>query len=241
MLMLPTIAPALADFVYDQDISFTPFIEPDEIPFFRCLMAIHRNARLLCVAKDSAKHICLCCQNLRKKCVSIPREILGAAQFYWNHVSRLQTLAATPESPDTRQVWRLSDDPDVALTIQTQDSAANRDLLSLQLLHSAGANFSPKEMQARVAAATPLYARDGSKAVRLRKALHRLPNADKTPYGPDDGDLEDLPLELDDTLIDQMNEARDSGCTAPVCPPVFVGMVPVKRGPSQATPRKRKA
>ncbi|KAJ4046827.1 hypothetical protein NW756_005371 [Fusarium oxysporum] len=96
-------------------------------------------------------------------------------------------------------------------------------------------------MQARVAAATPLYARDDSKAVRLRKALHRLPNADKTPYGPDDGDLEDLPLELNDTLIDQMNEARDSGCTAPVCPPVFVGMVPVKRGPSQATPRKRKA
>ncbi|ENH67112.1 hypothetical protein FOC1_g10002744 [Fusarium oxysporum f. sp. cubense race 1] len=241
MLMLPTIAPALADFVYDKDISFTPFTEPDEIPCFRCLMAIHRNARLPCVAKDSAKHICLCCQNLRKKCVSIPREILGAAQFYWNHVSRLQTLAATPESPDTRQVWRLSDDPDVALTIQTQDSTANRELLSLQLLHSAGANFSRKEMQARVAAATPLYARDDSKAVRLRKALHRLPNADKTPYGPDDGDLEDLPLELNDTLIDQMNEARDSGCTAPVCPPVFVGMVPVKRGPSQATPRKRKA
>ncbi|EXL73072.1 hypothetical protein FOPG_11529 [Fusarium oxysporum f. sp. conglutinans race 2 54008] len=51
-------------------------------------------------------------------------------------------------------------------------------------------------MQARVAAATPLYARDDSKAVRLRKALHRLPNADKTPYGHDDGDLEDLPLEL---------------------------------------------
>ncbi|KAJ9416922.1 hypothetical protein FOXG_12932 [Fusarium oxysporum f. sp. lycopersici 4287] len=251
MLMLPTIAPALADFVYDKDISFTPFTEPDEIPCFRCLMAIHRNARLLCVAKDSAKHICLCCQNSRKKCVSIPREILGAAQFYWNHVSRLQTLAATPESPDTRQravaeqisgPLKLSrDDPDVALTIQTQDSAANRELLSLQLLQFAGANFSPKEMQARVAAATPLYARDDSKAVRLRKALHRLPNADKTPYGPDDGDLEDLPLELHDTLIDQMNEARDSGCTAPVCPPVFVGMVPVKRGPSQATPRKRKA
>ncbi|WKT49315.1 hypothetical protein QSH57_014245 [Fusarium oxysporum f. sp. vasinfectum] len=258
MLMLPTIAPAMADFVYDKDISFTPFTEPDEIPCFRCLMAIHRNARLLCVAKDSAKHICLCCQNPRKKCVSeIPREILGAAQFYWNHVSRLQTLAATPESPDTRQSWRLSsravveqipdplklssDDPDVALTIQTQDSAANRELLSLQLLQSAGANFSLKEMQARVAAATPLYARDDSKAVRLRKALHRLPNADKTPYGHDDGDLEDLPLELNDTLIEQMNEARDSGCTAPVCPPVFVGMVPVKRGPSQATPRKRKA
>lgn len=69
--MLPTIAPALADFVYDKDISFTPFTEPDEIPCFRCLMAIHRNARLLCVAKDSAKHICLCCQNSRKKCVSV--------------------------------------------------------------------------------------------------------------------------------------------------------------------------
>ncbi|KAJ4047478.1 hypothetical protein NW761_007466 [Fusarium oxysporum] len=218
MLMLPTIAPALADFVYDKDISFTPFTEPDEIPCFRCLMAIHRNARLLCVAKDSAKHICLCCQNPRKKCVS---------------------RAVVEQIPDPLKL--SSDDPDVALTIQTQDSAANRELLSLQLLHSAGANFSLKEMQARVAAATPLYARDDSKAVRLRKALHRLPNADKTPYGPDDGDLEDLPLELNDTLIDQMNEARDSGCTAPVCPPVFVGMVPVKRGPSQATPRKRKA
>ncbi|EWY86016.1 hypothetical protein FOYG_10679 [Fusarium oxysporum NRRL 32931] len=73
-------------------------------------------------------------------------------------------------------------------------------------------------MQARVAAATPLYARDDSKAVRLRKALRRLPNADRAPCGPDDGDLEDLPLEIDDPLIDQMNEARDSGSTALVCP-----------------------
>ncbi|EMT73413.1 hypothetical protein NOF04DRAFT_3565 [Fusarium oxysporum II5] len=218
MLMLPTIAPALAEFVYDKDISFTPFTEPDEIPYFGCLMAIHRNARLLCVAKDSAKHICLCCQNSRKKCGS---------------------RAVAEQIPDPLKL--SSDDPDVALTIQTQDSAANRELLSLQLLQSAGANFSLKEMQARVAAATPLYARDDSKAVRMRKALHRLPNADKTPYGPDDGDLEDLPLELNDTLIDQMNEARHSGCSAPVCPPVFVGMVPVKRGPAQATPRKRKA
>ncbi|KAM0074854.1 hypothetical protein ACKRZS_013093 [Fusarium odoratissimum] len=217
MLMLPTIAPALAEFVYDKDISFTPFTEPDEIPYFGCLMAIHRNARLLCVAKDSAKHICLCCQNSRKKCGS---------------------RAVAEQIPDPLKL--SNDDPDVALTIQTQDSAANRELLSLQLLQLVP-NFPLKEMQARVAAATPLYARDDSKAVRMRKALHRLPNADKTPYGPDDGDLEDLPLELNDTLIDQMNEARDSGCTAPVCPPVFVGMVPVKRGPAQATPRKRKA
>ncbi|KAI3581656.1 hypothetical protein IWW34DRAFT_847842 [Fusarium oxysporum f. sp. albedinis] len=180
MSMLPTIATALAEFVYDKDISFTLFTEPDEIPCFGCLTTIHRDARLF-------------------------------------------------------------DDPDVALTIQTQDSAANRELLSLQLLRSAGANFSLEEMQARVAAATPLYARDDCKAVRLRKALRRLPNADKTPCGPDDGDLEDLPLEIDDTLIDQMNEARDSGSTAPVCPPAFVGMVPVNRGPSQATPRERKA
>ncbi|KAJ4135488.1 hypothetical protein NW765_009460 [Fusarium oxysporum] len=170
MSMLPTIATALAEFVYDQDISFTLFTEPDEIPCFGCLTTIHRDARLLCVTEDSAKHICLCYQVSRKKCGS------------------------------------------------TQDSAANRELLSLQLLRSAGTNFSLEEMQARVAAATPLYARDDSKAVRLRKALRRLPNADKTPCGPDDGDLEDLPLEIDDTLIDQMNEARDSGSTAPVCP-----------------------
>ncbi|RKK94916.1 hypothetical protein BFJ71_g8782 [Fusarium oxysporum] len=170
MSMLPTIATALAEFVYDQDISFTLFTEPDEIPCFGCLTTIHRDARLLCVTEDSAKHIYLCYQDSRKKCGS------------------------------------------------TQDSAANRELLSLQLLRSAGANFSLEETQARVAAATPLYARDDSKAVRLRKALRRLPNADKTPCGPDDGDLEDLPLEIDDTLIDQMNEARDSGSTAPVCP-----------------------
>ncbi|KAH7143257.1 hypothetical protein DER46DRAFT_673445 [Fusarium sp. MPI-SDFR-AT-0072] len=108
MLMLPTIATALAEFVYDKDIGFTPFTEPDEIPCFGCLMAIHRDARLFCVAKDSVKHTCLCCQNSKKKCGSIPREILGAAQFYWNHVSRLQTLAATPDALDTRQVWPLS-------------------------------------------------------------------------------------------------------------------------------------
>ncbi|KAK2477032.1 hypothetical protein H9L39_12256 [Fusarium oxysporum f. sp. albedinis] len=218
MSMLPTIATALAEFVYDKDISFTLFTEPDEIPCFGCLTTIHRDARLLCVTEDSAKHICLCCQNSRKKCGSraVAEQISGPLKL-------------------------PSDDPDVALTIQTQDSAANRELLSLQLLRSAGANFSLEEMQARVAAATPLYARDDCKAVRLRKALRRLPNADKTPCGPDDGDLEDLPLEIDDTLIDQMNEARDSGSTAPVCPPAFVGMVPVNRGPSQATPRERKA
>jgi hypothetical protein len=70
MSMLPTIATALAEFVYDQDISFTLFTEPDEIPCFGCLTTIHRDARLLRVT-DSAKHICLCCQNSRKKCGSV--------------------------------------------------------------------------------------------------------------------------------------------------------------------------
>lgn len=85
-------------------------------------------------------------------------------------------------------------------------------------------------MRARVAAATPLYARDDSKAVRLRKALRRLPNAEKTPYGSDDGQIEDLPEELEDTLVAEMNEARDSGRTAPVCPPTFAGIEPVSQG-----------
>lgn len=69
--MLPTIATALAEFVYDQDISFTLFTEPDEIPCFGCLTTIHRDARLLCVTEDSAKHIYLCYQDSRKKCGSV--------------------------------------------------------------------------------------------------------------------------------------------------------------------------
>lgn len=93
-------------------------------------------------------------------------------------------------------------------------------------------------MQARVVAAIPLFARDESKAARLRKALRRLPNADKTPRGPDGGELEDLPQELKDTLIAQMNEARGRGCTVPNCPPIFAGLGPVSRGPSQALPLK---
>ncbi|KAF5629188.1 hypothetical protein F25303_10227 [Fusarium sp. NRRL 25303] len=180
MSMLPTIANALAEFVYDKDIKFISFTTPDEAPCFGCLTTIHRDARLLCVVEDS-----------------IPREILGAAQFYWNHVSRLQALAADPDDLHGKEhaiadqisdPFKLSSSNyDVAKTIQTQEAAATRELLSLQLLQSAGVNFSPEEMRARVAAATPLYARDDSKAVRLRKALRRLPNADKTPYGSDDG------------------------------------------------------
>ncbi|KAF4473597.1 hypothetical protein FAGAP_12960, partial [Fusarium agapanthi] len=180
----------------------------------------------------------------------IPREILGAAQFYWNHVCRLQTLAGNPDALDTKEravAEQISDplklssnDRDVALTIQTQSIAAHCELLSLQLLQSAGVSFSPEEMQAKVAAATPLYARDDSKASRLRNALRRLPDADKTPYESDDGGLEDLPQELKDTLIAQMNEARANGCTAPFCPPTVTGMAPVSRGLSQAPPRKRK-
>lgn len=65
--MLPAIATVLAELFYDQDISFTLFTEPDEIPYFGCLTTIHRDARLLCVTEDSAKHICLCYQNSRKK------------------------------------------------------------------------------------------------------------------------------------------------------------------------------
>ncbi|QGI98349.1 hypothetical protein CEK26_011418 [Fusarium fujikuroi] len=142
-----------------------------------------------------------------------------------------------------------SNDRDVALNIQTQVMAANNELLSLQLLQThllaadttePGVSFSLEEMQTRVAAARPLFARDDSKAVRLRKALRRLPNADKTPHGSHDGELEDLPQELKDTLIAQMNEARGSGCTAPDCPPISAGLGPVSRGPSQAPPRKRK-
>ncbi|KAF5597633.1 uncharacterized protein FSUBG_8465 [Fusarium subglutinans] len=214
MSMLPTIANALAEFVYDKNIKFTSFTAPDEVPCFLCLTTIHRDSRLLCVAKDSAKPTCLCCQNSNKKCGSIPREILGAAQFYWNHVRRLQTLAANPDVLDSTDVWRVC----------------------LQ----SGITFSPEEMQAKVAASIPLYARDASKAVRLRNALRCLPDADKTPYGSDDGELEDLPQELKDTLIAQMNEARASGCTAPVCPPNVAGMAPLSRGPSQALSRKRK-
>ncbi|KAF5965227.1 hypothetical protein FBULB1_12328 [Fusarium bulbicola] len=186
MSMLPTIAHALAEFVYDKDINFTSFTAPDEVPCFLCLTTIHRDSRLLCVAKDSAKPTCLCCQNSNKKCGSIPREILGAAQFYWNHVRRLQTLAANSDAPDvldSTDVWR---------------------------------------------------------AVRLRNALPCLPDADKTPYGSDDGELEDLPRERKDTLITQMNEARASGCTVPVCRPNVAGMAPLSRGPSQALSRKRK-
>ncbi|KAF4333088.1 hypothetical protein FBEOM_13107 [Fusarium beomiforme] len=249
MSMLLTIANALAEFVYDKDIKFTSFTAADEIPCFLCLTTIHRDSRLLCVAKDS-KPICLCCQNSSKKCGSIPRDILGAAQFYWNHVRRLQTLAANPNGLDTKQravaeqisdpFKQSSNDRDVALTINTQALERNSELLSLQLLQSAGVSFSPEEMQAHIAAARPLFARDDSKAVRLRKALRRLPDADKTPHGSDDGELEELPQELKDTLIAQMNEARGSGCTAPDCPPIFAGLGPVSRGPSQAPPRKRK-
>ncbi|KAI1051883.1 hypothetical protein LB506_003719 [Fusarium annulatum] len=228
MSMLPTLANALAEFVYDKDIKFTSFTVPDGAPCFGCLTTIHRDARLLCVVEDSVKEICLCCQNSKKKCGSIPREILGAAQFYWNHVSRLQALAADPDDLHGKEVWRIwsvleefadqisdpfklsSSNYDVAETIQTQEGAATRELLSLQLLQSRsfsahtpqpGANFSPEEMRARVAAATPLYARDDSMAVRLRKVLRRLPNADKTPYGSGDGELEDLPHELENALI----------------------------------------
>ncbi|KAF5546412.1 hypothetical protein FNAPI_8848 [Fusarium napiforme] len=241
MSMLPTIANALAEFVYDKDIKFTSFNAADEVPCFLCLTTIHRDSRLLCVAKDSAKPTCLCCQNSNKKCGSIPRDILGAAQFYWNHVCRLQTLAANPDALDTKELWRVCNDNNVGLTIQLQEAAASRELLALQILQTGGLISSPEELQARVAAATPLYARDDSKAIRLRKALRRLPNADKTPHGADDGELEDLPHKLKDSLIAQMNEARVNGCTAPNCPPIFAGTGPVSRGPSQAAPsRKRK-
>ncbi|KAF5538020.1 hypothetical protein FPHYL_12623 [Fusarium phyllophilum] len=215
MSMLLTITNALAEFAYDKDIKFTSFTAADEMPCFLCLTTIHRDSRLLCVAKDS-----------------IPPEILGAAQFYWNHVCRLQTLASNPDALDTKEVWRVCCKK---LRLPARESSCNSSNLQGGLISSS------EELQARVAAATPLYARDDSKAVRLRKALRRLPNADKTPHGADDGELEDLPHELKDALIAQMNEARGSGCTAPNCPPIFAGTGPVSRGPSQAAPsRKRK-
>ncbi|KAF5670344.1 hypothetical protein FCIRC_8982 [Fusarium circinatum] len=196
MSMLPTIAHALAEFVYDKDINFTSFTAPDEVPCFLCLMTIHRDSRLLCVAKDSAKPTCLCCLNSNKKCGSIPREILGAAQFYWNHVRRLQTLAAKPDPPDvldSTEVWRVCCGRDTVVRLRC-----------------------------------------------LRNALPCLPDADKTPYESDDGDVEDLPRELKDTLTTQMNGARARGCTVPVCCPNVAGMAPLSRGPSQALSRKRK-
>jgi hypothetical protein len=51
MLMLPTIAATLADFAYDTDIKFTSFTTPEKAPCFLCLTTIHRDARLLCVAR----------------------------------------------------------------------------------------------------------------------------------------------------------------------------------------------
>ncbi|KAJ3540933.1 hypothetical protein NM208_g4833 [Fusarium decemcellulare] len=256
MSLLATYATVLGEFVYDPNVAFW-HMEKGEVPCFYCVQQLARDPHLGCIVEDSG-NCCLICRHDRQKCGSMPRELWGAAQFFWNAAHGLvEEIEANFDDYTTLQLWRVnaslhdccyywrkvsksltnplrqtSGGASMAAQVQTQELASSRELLSLLCLQQAGANLSLADMTQRVAAAAPAYVRDDGLATLLRDAIKHLDGCENSPR--DGVPQEGRDLKIKDSLAflqDRYDTALDNGHPGPICPVSFVGLPPRRRGP----------
>ncbi|KAM5370067.1 hypothetical protein BFJ70_g13991 [Fusarium oxysporum] len=214
MASLDHIATVFSEYKYDKDVGFEG---NSGMPCLTCISEIDRNIYCVCVTNDDPA-ACVVCKHYDKKCGSIPSELLGAAQWYWNFVAGLDV-----QKPllNRRQLWRIRralEDSMLAL----QESAASRKTLTLSILQSAGANFSFDEVHERIDFVQPGYTRDGNCVVTLRNALvHLSVSQDVVVCSVEEGKCCSLSNGSPSELETAMNEASGS---APSCEVVHNGM-----------------
>ncbi|CVL05362.1 uncharacterized protein FMAN_10781 [Fusarium mangiferae] len=184
MASLDHIAAVFSNYKYDKDIGSE---SSDGVPCLACISEIDRDISCICVTNDDSA-LCVICEYYHKKCGSIPSELLGAAQWYWNFVTRLQDREI---SLNRRQIWRIRRaleacgsswreleghlmNPNNLARLALQESVASRKTLNLSILQSAGANLSVDEVHERLDAIQPPYARHSNCVVTLRNALAHL-------------------------------------------------------------------
>ncbi|KAG9499280.1 hypothetical protein J7337_010099 [Fusarium musae] len=184
MASLTHIAAVFSDYKYDKDVGFE---SSDGEPCIGCITEIDRDISCACVTTNDPSR-CVVCEYYDIRCGSIPSELLGAAQMYWNFVARLQGQELFL---NRRQIWRIRRaleacgsawreleehlmNPNNLAMVTLQESVANRETLNLSILQSAGANLSVDEVHERLDAIQPPYARHGNCVVTLRNALAHL-------------------------------------------------------------------
>ncbi|KAF5702766.1 hypothetical protein FMUND_13321 [Fusarium mundagurra] len=204
MASLNQIANVFAEYKYNKDVGFKGV---KGIPCLACVSNLGRDVSCKCVWGNEPES-CVLCDHYEKQCGSMPPQLLGVAQWYWNFVKALS--ARDPEGEDDtavephlteRQLWRLSValddcgaawreleghlmDPNNFAIVALQDLASTREITTVSALQSltsqAGAIISLDEFRDRIAASQPAYTRDDNCVVILRDALARLSVAENT-------------------------------------------------------------
>ncbi|KAF5629193.1 hypothetical protein F25303_10232 [Fusarium sp. NRRL 25303] len=193
MVSLDHIAAVFFDYKYDKNIGFE---SSDGVPCLACISEIDRDTSCACVTNDDPA-LCVVCEYYHKKCGSIPSELLGAAQMYWNFVARLN---GQERFLKRRQIWRIRRalkacgsawreleghlmNPNNLARLALLESVASRKTLNLSILQSAGANIFVDEVHERLDAIQPPYARHGNCVVALRNALAQLSVSEEVVVG----------------------------------------------------------
>ncbi|KAM5509934.1 hypothetical protein FOXYSP1_12900 [Fusarium oxysporum f. sp. phaseoli] len=218
---------------YDKDVGFEG---NSGMPCLACISEIDRDIYCVCVTNDDPA-TCVVCKHYDKKCGSIPSELLGAAQWYWNFVAGLDV-----QKPllNRRQLWRirraLEDcgsawreleehlmNPNNLAMLALQESTASRKTLALSILQSASrCNLCLDEVHERIDFIQPGYNRDGNCVVTLRNALvHLSVSKDVVVCSVEEGKCCSLSNGSPSELEAAMNEASGS---APSCEVVHNGM-----------------
>ncbi|KAF5600436.1 hypothetical protein FPANT_2392 [Fusarium pseudoanthophilum] len=233
MASLDHIANVFSDYKYDEKVGFEGV---NGIPCLGCVSNIDLDVRCVCVAQSYKRSdICVLCHHKSKACGSIPSELLGAAQWYWNFIAcrsrRDPKLGDGREVALTgRELWQIRralDDCGPAWRklemhlmnsnnleiLAVQESIANREILTLSLLQSAGL-ITNEELQRRIAAAEPPYARASGCVRTLRKKLGVLAGSAWIPVpSGEDGKYNSLPRNFPQSIVDSFVILRP--CPAP--------------------------
>ncbi|KAF5542094.1 hypothetical protein FNAPI_10078 [Fusarium napiforme] len=233
MASLNHIATIFADYKYDEKVGFE---SSNGEPCLGCITEIDRDISCACVTANDPSR-CVVCEHYDIKCGSIPSELLGAAQMYWNFVARLE---GQERFLSRRQIWRIRRalvacgsawreleehlmNPNNLAMVTLQESVANRKTLNLSILQSAGANLSVDEVHERLDAIQPPYARHGNCVVTLRNALAHLSVSEDVVVGSveEEGQCDSFSNGSPDKLKTAMEDASGS---AAVCKVTHAGM-----------------
>ncbi|KAF5012447.1 hypothetical protein FDECE_1499 [Fusarium decemcellulare] len=112
-------------------------------------------------------------------------------------------------------------------------------IIEAALSHAAGRDYTLAEMSDLISGATPLYARDDTPAITLRKAIAHLDDFENQPLKTEGSD-DEINMGFPEELCECLEEC--SGNDVPICPVAFHGQAPMPRGAASpsSTPRKRK-
>ncbi|CVK97786.1 uncharacterized protein FPRN_10814 [Fusarium proliferatum] len=225
------IATVFAEYEYCEDVGFRAL---NGIPCLSCVSNLDSDVYCICV-RGSADDSCVLCDHYENQCGgSVPLQLLGVAQWYWNFVKDLSDRdpggGMDPIEPHLtkRQLWRLNvaleacgnawreleghlKDPNNFAILALQELTSAREIATLSALRSAGANISPDEFRDRIAASQPAYTRDDNCVVTLRDALARLSVAENTVVpSVQEKECESLPNDFPFELQDAMLSHSDS-------------------------------